>query len=75
MRNAANILETYMSSDLVIFHIVMENFLSSAQCAESGGQGDLGQIFIQIVNFQEDMAQNKTATTSGTPKTQITAFK
>ena len=45
------------------------------QCAESGGQGDLGQIFIRNVNFQEDTAQNKTANASGTKKPQIRAFK
>ena len=35
---------------------------STTQCAESGGQGDLGQISIKNANFLEGMAQNKTAT-------------
>ena len=33
------------------------------QWAESGGQEDLGPIFVQNVNFQEGMVQNKTPTT------------
>ena len=35
---------------------------NDSQWAESGGQGDLGQIFVQSVNFQEHMAQKRTAT-------------
>ena len=36
-------------------------FITIAQCAESGGQEDLGQIFIQNANIQDGMALNNTA--------------
>ena len=54
----------------------MERYLvSRTQWAESGGQGDLGQIFIQIVNFQEVWHKTKMLPLSGSQKSQIRAFK
>ena len=40
----------------------MADATHTTQWAQSGGQGDIGQIFIQNADFHEGMAQNKTAT-------------
>ena len=52
-----------------------ESILNIAQWAESGGQGDLGQIFIKNVNFQEGRAQNKTPITLWLQKTTDQSFQ
>ena len=45
----------------ILSTVVLDASCSAAQCAESGGQGDLGQIFIQNADFHKGMAKNKTA--------------